>query len=68
MQLPIVSAGLTVARAVRGLTITETATLAGVTPDDVFDAGDFLDDVDYFTVIKLANVLGVNLDKLLGRH
>ena len=63
-MLPLVSASLTVARAMRGWTIPEVAEMAGVEVDDVFDAENFLEDVDPFTVELIAATLHVNLMKL----
>ncbi|WP_029421774.1 helix-turn-helix domain-containing protein [Alicyclobacillus macrosporangiidus] len=58
---PLVSAALTIARAMRGLTIPEVAVMAGVTPDDVFDAENFLEDVHPAIVAIIAKTLGVDL-------
>jgi transcriptional regulator with XRE-family HTH domain len=60
-MLPLVSAVLTIARAMRGLTIPEVAVMAGVTPDDVFDAENFLQDVHPATVQIIARALGIDL-------
>ncbi|SFU95116.1 hypothetical protein SAMN05421543_11528 [Alicyclobacillus macrosporangiidus] len=60
-MLPLVSAALTIARAMRGLTIPEVAIMAGVTPDDVFDAENFLEDVHPATVQIIAGALGIDL-------
>lgn len=66
-MLPLVSASLTMARALRGLTIPEVAEMAGVDIDVVFDAENFLQYVDPFTVELIAPVLDVDLGKLENR-
>lgn len=66
-MLPLISASLTMARALRGLTIPEVAEMAGVDIDVVFDAENFLEEVDPFTVELIASVLDVDLGKLENR-
>ena len=63
-MLPIVSASLTMARVLRGLTIPEVAAMAGVEIDDVFDAENFLEDVKPVIVQLIAMTLDVDLSKL----
>ena len=62
--LPIISAALTVARALRGLTIPEAAGLSGVGEDDVFAAENSLEDADPVCVQLIAIALGVDLTAL----
>ncbi|MCL6453736.1 MAG: hypothetical protein K6T78_08970 [Alicyclobacillus sp.] len=66
-MLNVVSAALTIARCMNGLTIPEVAKLAGVSPDDVFDAENFLEDAPMVGVWRIANVLGVDLDWIQDR-
>lgn len=61
-MLPPVSAVLTFARCMRGLTIPEVADLAGVLPDHVFDAENFLEDAPAPAVWSIAHALRVDLD------
>ena len=63
-MLPITSATLTVARAIRGLTIPEAARLAGVEEDDVFAAENLLEVADPVCVQLIAIALGVDLTAL----
>lgn len=64
-MLPNVSVGLTMARVVRRLSIPEVAIMAGVSMDDVFDAENFLDEVDPISVQLIALALNVDLTKLI---
>ena len=66
-MLPLVSASLTMARALRGLTMPEVAEMAGVEIDDVFDAENFLEDAKPVIVQLIAMVLNVDLSKLETR-
>lgn len=68
MVLPIVSAALTIARAMQGLTIPEVAVLAGVDPHDVFNAENFIEDVQPTNVYRIAAVLNVDLSRVYERH
>lgn len=68
MMLPIVSATLTIARAMRGLTHQEVADLAGVYLFDVFDAETFLEEADPVSVVLIAMALDVDLTKLSDVH
>lgn len=63
-MLHVVSAVLTIARNMKGLTIAELAELVGVTEDDVFYAENFLDDAPMVTVWRIADFLGVDLDAI----
>ncbi|MCL6444810.1 MAG: hypothetical protein K6T83_15375 [Alicyclobacillus sp.] len=65
-MLPIVSAALTIARAMQGLTILEVAELAGLEPDDVFGAENFLENVHPVKVCRIAEVLNVDLSRVYG--
>lgn len=64
MELPLVSVALTVARALKGLTIPEAATIAGVRQDEVFEAENFLEEANPIAVQLIALRLGVDLEKL----
>lgn len=67
-MIPIVSATLTVARAIRGLSMKDVAAMAGVEINDVFQTENFLEKADLVSIQLIAIALDVDLTKLISSH
>lgn len=60
-----VSANLALARVERGLSMPKLAVMAGVLVDDVFNAENFLEDVNTVDLRLIVKALGVDVVKLI---